>query len=804
MGGSLNYVEHIVARENILTDRVKRIKDGIRKQPLYGDWERDHLYTEYWRKSEGEQIYIRRANAFDKVLSDRTIKIFDGELIVGSPSQYMVGAALYPEIQWKWIEEEWEGFGSREADQFIPSTNKEVVLKDIEFWKGKSLEDVAVPLWREQFGSLVEDMIEARLTYDYRPWTQGRQIVDFVKVLNKGLKGVIEEAEEMKKNTSLTNHDAYRKRCFWEGCIIACNAVIKFARRYGRLARTMSEKETDQARKEELEIIADICNRVPENPAGSFHEALQSLWFIHFCVEIENNSYGYSLGRMDQYFYPFYQRDIEEGGITKEGASELLACLLLKISTIYWLSSSSRVAFSQTTNYQNLTIGGSNKEGKDATNELSHLILEIDTALKLRQPTISLRYHDQVDENLLFKCGEDIATGGGKPAIFSENYAYRTLPLHGVPLEDVKEFAPIGCVEMGIPGKSVLFAGYFLSLPHCLELTFTSGIYRKTGKKIGINTPDVESLETFDQFMDTFFKQFEFVNHVNLIANGIAEVVVRPDRTPLVFNSALISDCIATGKDTYSGGGRYNQLYITNPVGMVTTANSLCAVKKLVYDDKVITMAELKDALAANFSDNGYDRVRKLCQDVPKYGNDMDEVDSIHRELFRRCIEIITKEKNALDAPVAAGFLGILAHHLHGCACGATPDGRPGYTPFADGSLSPYPGTDTHGPTAVIKSAAKANPSPALSTLFNMKLHPSVFEKPEGMRSFWNLVKTYSDLGGYHIQFNVVDRQTLLNAKARPEEYRDLLVRVAGFSAYFADLSPAVQDEIIARTEHVF
>ena len=801
----LSYVKHLVPEEAILTGRVKRLKEAIRAQLPHGDWERDHLYTEYWRHSEGEPVYIRRAKAFEKVQTERTVRIFDDELIVGGISQFLVGAGFYPERIQEWIGVEWDNLKDREGDKFTPAGEKKQVYNDLDFWKDKALDKAVQKAWQRTGLDIVNGMIEARLTYDFLGALQpGRQIIDFPRVLKEGIKGIIAEIEMTKEKTPIVTAEDFRKHEFWDSCIVACRATIKSAGRYGRLARDMAKKETDQKRKRELEKIAEVCKRVPENPAGTFWEALQAVYLTHISVELENNSYGYSFGRIDQYLYPLYKKDIREGIIKKEEAAELLACFWLKISTIYLLIKASIVAFSQTTNYQNVTIGGRDERGRDTSNELSHLIVEVDTALKIRQPTLSLRYHDTADEELLFKVGEDIATGGGKPAVFCENYAYSVLPFYGVSRDEMIAWAPVGCVEMGIPGKGTHFGGHFISFPHCLEMLFTGGIHRKSGKKLGVATGEVEDFTGFDQFMEALFKQYDYVIDKLAGAIRISEIIIPQNQAPLLFNSAVISDCIAEGKDIHRGGARYTNTILNNTVGMVTTANSLYAVKKLVYDDKVITMAELKKALAANFSGNGYDRIRKLCMDAPKYGNDLDEVDDIHGELFRRCNEEGVKKKNAFGEPLAPGYLGILAHHLHGSGCGATPDGRLGYTPFADGSLSPYPETDVHGPTAVIKSAVKANPSPALSTLFNMKFHPSVFEKPEGMRSFWDMVKTYSDLGGYHIQFNVVDRQTLLDAKANPEEYRDLLIRVAGFSVYFVDLSPGVQNEIIARTEHAF
>ncbi len=793
-------MKHIVSIEAILTERVKRLREEIRKQPVYGDWERDNLLTEYWRQSDGEYIYLRRAKAFHKILTEKDIKIFDGELIVGAPTKYLSGGAFYPEYSCDWIEKEWGKFTSREGSKFIPVGEKEVILEDIQFWKGKSLLDKILPLFYEKW-NLLQNMFDSRITAGDRPCAHGRQIIDFAKVLNKGLRGIIEEIKQTKEIAPLNTTEDLHKHYFWDACIIACEAVINFAKRHAELARKMAKSEMDKSRKVELKKIVKICEWVPENPARTFHEALQSLWFTHLCVEIENNSFGYSLGRMDQYLYPFYKEDIEERRITREQTAELLACLWLKFNTIHWITKWSIAAIIQTSNFQNITISGRDSEGSDASNELSRLIVEVDTALKLPQPTLSLRYHDCIDEDFLFKCGEDIATGGGKPAIFCENYAYSVLPLYGVPLEDVIEFAPIGCVEMGIPGKTALFAGCFVSLPHCLELVFTNGIHRKMGKKIGIETGNVEGFSSFDEFMDAFLHQFEFVHHIIVSYSKINQVAMRPYFVPCPFNSSLISDCITKGRDIHSGGARYNQFFASYPVGMVTTANSLYVLKRLVYEDKKIGMKELKDALAANF-EGKYCKIKKLCLEVPKYGNDIDEVDNMLRDLFKEISKIVMQEKNAFDHPMAPAYLGVTAHYFHGVGCGATPDGRLAYTPFADGSLSAYPGTDKKSPTALIKSATKANTTPAVATLFNIKLNPSVLKSAEGMRNFWSLIKTYSDLGGYHVQFNVIDKKTLLEAKRHPERYRDLLIRVAGFSAYFVDLAPAVQDEIIARTEH--
>ncbi|MDY6973921.1 MAG: pyruvate formate lyase family protein, partial [Thermodesulfobacteriota bacterium] len=624
----------------------------------------------------------------------------------------------------------------------------------------------------------------------------------YPKVLGRGFKGIIEEAEEMIRKTPLATNEEYHKHNFWQGCIIALKAVIKLANRYGALADELAAREKDVKRKAELENIAHICRHVPENSARTFHEAVQAVYFTHLSMLIENNMFGYSFGRMDQYLYPFYKEDIREGKMAREEAGEILACLWLKLGSIYLSPVRLEVSMiAQTSNFQNITIGGRNKDGEDISNELSRLIVEVDSALKLRQPTLSLRYHEAVDEKLLFEVAEDIATGGGKPAVFCENYPYSVLPSLGVEEEDVYDWTPVGCVEFLIPGKSSPFAGWFLSVPHCLELVFGNGVHRMTGKEIGIKTGDVESFSTFDEFMEAFRKQLDFQIKTVNEANMNLEFTSKPDLIPFPLDSALVEDCIKNGKDLWEGGAKYHQFYIVGPVGMITTTNSLFAIKKLVFEDKTVSMRELKDALEANF-EGEHSRIRKLAMDIPKYGNDIDEVDFLGRDLFDLITTTAMKYKNPFGDPLLTAYLGITAHYFHGTGCGATPDGRKATTPFADASLSPYPGTDKRGATAVVKSATKVNPAPALSTLFNLKFHPSALKDEKSVRNFWNLVKTYSDRGGYHIQFNVVDRDTLIAAKEHPDDYKDLLIRVAGFSAYFVDLAPMVQDEIISRTEH--
>lgn len=782
-----------------ISDRLTKARNRYLKATSHIASERSHIFTEYWKESEGEPIAIRRAKAFYKILHQIPISIQDQELIAGSQTKYIRGGYLYPEFNAEW-QDELRLLPTRESSKFaIEPEDLRIILEDMEYWAGRSMQAHAYSLWKERWGDLVEKGMKARLTIDLRAVPQGRQAVDYPKVLRSGLKGIMGEAESKCRNSS----ENAKKRSFWNSAIIACQAVANFAHRYAKLAQTMACEEKDLIRREELERIAEICQWVPMNPARSFYEALQSFWLVHLALEIENNSWGYSPGRFDQYMYPYYKKDLEEGRLTKEEAFELLGCLWIKFSEMELVQNITNAHITQGSLYQNITIAGQKEDGKDATNKLSYLILDVTRALKLPQPTISVRYFNGLKEEFLLKAAELNSTGGGMPAWFNDNYAMVTLPYYGVPLREARNYAPIGCVEMGIPASSALLLGTgFVSLPKCLELTLHDGIDPFTSFRLGPSSGNPEEFMHFSEFSEAFKRQVDFATEWIIDASIRSLDALAPDFVPVPFNSALMNDCIELGKDITEGGARYRNFFACFAIGFITTANSLIAIKKVVFEDKKIGIRELMDALKRNFE--GKEEIRQVLLEAPKYGNDNDYADDMVKELFRFTNDTIVKHKNPWGDPMAPAYLGITAHYFHGAGVGATPDGRKAYTPFADGSLSAYPGTDKNGPTAVIKSATKADTIPALATLFNLKFHPIALKGRDSLKKLLALIKTYFDLYGWHIQFNVIDQQTLLDAKKNPDNYRDLLVRVAGFSVYFVELAPSIQDEIISRTEHAF
>ena len=788
----------------VRTDRVGRRRDEYFAVKPQICAERSRLLTEYWKQSEGEPHPIRRAKAFQHILDGISLAIRDGELIVGNQTKYIRGCSVYPEIAAEWVVEDLHKADLRSSGEAVVCTiteeERRMVEEDCAFWKDKAVFEKAKGLFKELWGNRVTDSMEARVCSAALDMPQGGVSLDYAKALNSGLNGVIEEAREQLLRHQIVTNEDLQKRFFWQGVIIACEAVIRFAQRHAELAEEMAAQTSDPARKQELEEIARICRWVPANPARNFREAVQSFWFIHVTPQIETCSAGFSPGRFDQYMYPFYQKDVREGSLTRDEAAELLGCLWVKFAEIEILREEKTRKRLQGTLLQNLTIGGQTREGRDATNELSYLILDVVRQMKLTQPTVSLRYHDGLPEDFLMKAVDaNREFGGGQPAWFNDKAALVNLPSMGVPLADARDWVPIGCVERAIPGATpLLTTSGFITLGKVLELTLNEGVDPQTGKRIGPATGDPRSFASFAELYQAFGKQLEYV--ADTLANAFnVGYALHADIAQIPFISSLQNDCIAKGLDVTQGGCRWNNFLAMVPHGHQNVANSFAAMKKLVYEEKAFPMSELLEALALNFE--GKEDLRQKLLAAPKYGNDEDYVDTLLDDLFQLTDRVVTSHKNAFGERMAISRQGHSFHYFSGQVMGATPDGRKASEPTADGSLSPFRGTDMRGPTAVINSAAKVDALGSMATLLNQKFHPSALQGKDGVRKLLALIKTHFDNYGHHIQFNMLSRETLLDAKKHPERYRDLTVRVAGFSAYFVELSPEVQDEIIARTE---
>ncbi|HAA90056.1 MAG: Formate C-acetyltransferase [Thermoanaerobacterales bacterium 50_218] len=801
------------------TERVrKRYEELLSKEP-YIDSERAVLFTEYMKEHWTEPLYLRAGGALKHVLSNLTPRIWDGELIVGNVSRYFRGTQVYPEYE-TWM---LEGFKKikREEERYIKGTlqerggerlgiyriypeDRDKILEVARFWEGKDWRSLAEKYLREtmpdfeQVEKWQQQLVFLRFMFDV---PEGRVIVDYQKVIDLGLEAIIDYIKErIDALGQLDTKEKFDKYNFYMGTILALEGVINYAENHAKEAERLAAECQDPQRKQELLEIARICRKVPRKPADTFHEAMQAFWFTHVCLFIELNGRGISPGRFDQYMYRPFKNDIESGRITEEQALELLELMRIKCSEITRAHATFTESYLGGSVYQNVTIGGVDRYGRPADNELSKLVLQAGINVKTWQPTISVRWCEEMSQEFKKKVVECIKAGSGYPALFNDKLGTeRFLRVTGANLEDARDWAPCGCVDMQICGKRMPM----YAIPHTnnlkiLELVLNNGVNPVTGDKLidvkidAENATLEEIVAEYKRVMDHIVRrEEEYWNTIMLVHNEIG--LVHP------FMTALLDDCLEKGKHAYEGGCRYSDPAYVITCGMVNVANSLAALKKLVFEDKVYTLSEVKEALKNNFE--GYEEMRRKLMDAPKYGNDDDYVDQILVELYDAWSESAQKVKNWVGEPWRPSTLSVTTQVLHGKACMASPDGRKAGDFLADGAISAFPGTDVNGPTSLIKSATKVHADRLQATLFNMKFNPAAVAGDIGAEKFIKLCDTYFRLGGYHVQFNIVDRNMLIDAQKHPEKYPDLMVRVAGFTARFIDLGPDVQRQIIERTE---
>jgi pyruvate formate-lyase/glycerol dehydratase family glycyl radical enzyme len=819
--------------------RIEKLKESlfVDERPLCV--ERTRYFTEAFRNGDGKPLIVRRAEGFANVLDKRAIFIEDGELIVGNVASKPMGVELNP-IRGYWVgpdkleqaEVGQEFFRDRNALGGVVEgiTISDEDMKEIreinEYWMAWVKNDTTHLLITDEAYRAAEAFICVQLALHrigmgsaaggvmgqgaYTGMGLGN-LMSYVLVHEKhlkyGLNKIVSDAEQELENLDLGGPNALKKANFLRAVIIAHKAAIRFAKRFAALATELAIKEPNHTRKKELEKIASICDWVLANPPRSFHEACQAYWFVTL---LGHPSHTAAPGRFDQYMYPFYKKDMEEGRITKEEALDLLACLRVKHSQLreIWETENYRLGYPGAAMFQNTTLGGLTPTGKDATNELSYLILEAALQCPTTHPTLSVRVHEKTPDDFMMKALQVVKTGLGMPAFYGEKAYIQYWLNEGVPLKIARDWALGGCVYSSIPKYSGEISGNFINYVKVFEVTLNNGLDPRIGKQVGPKTGDFESFASFEDFWGAFRKQFEYFTRIAADVENIqilskVDTNSQPFLTPLMFDGD--ADPIKTGNDISEGKGPI-ELVCLNAIGVINVADSLSAIKKLVFDEKKVTKTKLKEALAANWE--GYEEIRRMCMAAPKYGNDADYVDSIAEELYRLFVEQChsiegvrkgTLRKKAYFLPDA---FSVAVQWPAGRTTGATPDGRYAGECLADGSMSAMRGRDTNGPTALIKSAGKIDQIPYGCTLLNMKFHPSSAKSTEDLKKMADLIKTYLvDFEGKHVQFNVVDKETLLAAQAHPEDNRDLVVRVAGYSAYFVQLSKAVQDEIIGRTE---
>ena len=770
------------------------------------------LITESYRETEGEPEPIRQAKAFANVLKKIPIWIDRDEYIVGKAASKPFGVELDPflalwdvnqikeletegvivveEKDWAILEEMASYWKKRNrnyqsSQRFV---NNETMFKFAKI-------GIALPPYR-----LKEEGIGAYAGSGLALYCGLHLgVPDYEGVLKKGLRFYINMAKDELSKLKLYTKKDLKKKFFLEGVMIALSAIIEFAQRYADLARELLEKESDPERRAVLLKIYEACSWVPENPARSFHEAIQSFWLIYLMC---NPSPTIGMGRFDQYMYPFYKKDRDEGKITDEEVIDLLCELRRKDMSLIRIAlrpeKRKQHAGVGQAKWHNMVIGGVDREGKDATNELTYLILEAAKRVRTPHHTITLRVHDGTPEDLMLKAIEVVKTGIGMPAFVGDKSYIEFLVLNGVPIEDARDYALGGCLDVALPGKGRLVEAPFFVFPKVFEMFLNGGVDPRTGIKIPEDwSVEVEKIGTFREFLGAFKRYMREILETWIAFVNSGSVAFWDNYH--LLEATLMEGGIECGLGYLERRMPYDFNGTALAVGAINVINSLAVIKKLVFEEGRCSLGELKEALKNDWK--GYEEIRKLCLKAPKYGNDNEYVDEIAAEIYNFYADEITKYKTANGARWVPGGISISSMWLGGAITGATPDGRFSGQVLADGSMSPAQGTDTNGPTAVIKSASKINQERFASTLLNMKLHPSCLKTAEDMKKLSALIKTYFSLGGKHIQFNVVSRETLIEAQKNPERYRDLIVRVAGYSAYFVQLGKAMQDEIIARTE---
>ena len=784
------------------SSRIPKLVEALYANMPVIESARAKLLTESYKATEGEPMVTRRAEAFAHILRNIPIIIRDNELIVGSSTIAPRGCQTFPEFSFQWLEDELDTVETRSADPFYIAEETKQELREVhKYWKGKTSSELATSYMDPEAIKAIEHNIFTPGNYFYNG--VGHVTVKYGEVLAIGYKGIIDKAQAELDKCQVGDANYVTKSHFLNAVILSCQAAIEYAERYAELASQMAAECTDPVRKQELLQISENCSRVPANGATSFYEACQSFWFVQQLIQIESSGHSISPGRFDQYMYPYYKKDLDSG---------------------------------------------KNKYGEDVTNDLSFMCIEASKQVFLPQPSLSIRVWNGSPHELLMKAADLTRTGIGLPAYYNDEVIIPALQNRGLTLEDAREYNIIGCVE---PQKSGKTNGWhdaaFFNMCRPLELVFANGMDK--GVQVGIQTGDVTKMNTFDEFYDAYKKQMEYC--ISLMVNADNAIdVAHAERCPLPFLASMVDDCLTRGLTAEQGGAVYN---FTGPqgFGIANMADSLYAIRKLVYEDKKVSMETYKEALAWNY-DKGLDErsvadmaemilkgmqnagmtvnegtakavlqtvmrlkpsdeqiqkfteLHDMIDEVPKFGNAIDDVDYFARDVAYTYTRPLQKYHNPRGGQFHAGLYPVSANVPLGGQTGATPDGRYAHTPVADG-VSPSAGKDVNGPTAAATSVSRLDHFIVSNgTLFNQKFHPSALAGREGLEKFVALIRTYFDQKGMHMQFNVVDRATLIDAQKHPEKYAHLVVRVAGYSALFTTLSRSLQDDIIRRTEQGF
>lgn len=782
--------------------RIEKARQNyINSKPAIS-YERAKIWTQSHKKTEGMSTVIRRATAFKDTCEQIGIHIFDGELIVGAIGEFRKCGILTPEFSWTWVDREMDNFDKRVQDPYIMTDEqRSFVRKEIfPYWKGQSLEEAFLAQLPESTARVV---VDTGFVDNDSKWRQavGEITPDYQDVLfKKGFGGIIQTAKEKIAKLSLTSAEDLKKKEFYESIILTSEGIIRYANRYADHAEELALLEENPERKKELEKIAKICRRVPEFPPETFYEAIQFIWFTQIGGILSENPLALNVGRFDQFMYPYYKSDLEKGIASQEEIQELIESYWIKLSEWVWtISANTAEFFAGYNQFQNLTVGGKTREGKDATNELSFMALKATEKIKTHQPGLSVRIHQDCPSEFLAAVTHLVSKGTGFPAIHNDAAGYQMLINAGYEPEDARDWNNCGCVVPHFRKTGEWTSAVNVNFTAALEFALNEGKSRLTGETIGLAEKNPATFASYQEVEDAFYKQFANLIEHSIMATLLAQKLHK-EMVPRPFLSSLIEDCVEQGKDLVDAGAKYNIGPVLTGIGLAVTANSLAVIKKLVFEDQVTTMDELVRAIDANWE--GYEEIRQLAMDVAKYGNDIDYVDDIAIEIANFYYKEGHQYKDINGNPFNTAFMGISNYLPTGKVVGATPCGRKSREPLSEG-VSPYAGSDRSTPLAAMRSAAKLNQDVhSGGTLLNIRLNEDLVNTKRGQSNLGAMIQSFFSLGAFHVQFNTISTETLRKAQENPENYRDLLVRVAGYSTQFVNLSKSMQDAIIARTAH--
>lgn len=790
------------------TPRIERLKKRFYSDQFVVDAQRALLVTKSYQETEGQPIEIRRARALEEVLRHIDIHILDDELIVGCQTGSSPrGANVFPEMATYWIERELDDFETRPQDKFVITEETKANLRSIfPYWKGKTLHDhMVAQMPADTLGQLTH---EHPTVFGWCAFQNGvgHVVQDHAGVIAKGFARIREEAQEVLEALDLTRYEDLQKEAFLRAVIIVSNAFIQFGRRYAAEARRLASIEADPQRIAELQRIGEVCEHVPEFPARNFYEAVQFLWFVELVTQIETSGVSISPGRFDQYLFPYFDRDTRLGIATRDESLEIIECLWIKLSEMVILYDKITASFIANFSMgEHIILGGQDADGADATNELSFLCLQAQMDVGLIQPNLSVRAHKGMDRRFLLEALRVVREKNAMPQLLNDELIIPSIVQRGISVEKARCYAADGCDEMSIAGEMGGQMFVYINLAKVFELALNGGRCRICCEQIGPNTGDPRQFASVEDIWSAYREQLKFAYHHGAITLN-TEAMVHSKIMPVPFLSATLKNCVNKGQDMTAGGANYYWTSMVAIAGMSNVGDSLAAITKLVFEERKLSMTELINALDKNFQ--GFEPIRQmLIHKAPKFGNDIASVD----ELTVKAVDLSYEESQkyrdprdkGLSSSIWPAYLTVTAHVQFGLGVGATPDGRQATMPLNDG-ISPVQGMDTHGPTAAMNSVAKLHLLQATGgMIYNMKFSPDSLATEENLNRLANLIEVFFfEENGGQVQFNITSTETLLDAQANPEKHRNLMVRVVGYSALFVELSKAVQDDLIRRTQY--